>query len=91
MKLFYTLALLTLLAACKPVTEPDMKLSVAHGGRIQIERIGVLEDPLAYGDKRGVYIIRDTKTGAEYIGVSGIGISQTADHMNGKVKKQHEE
>ncbi len=48
--------------------------------RIQVTLISTVRDDLAYYDKRGVYLIKDTKTGQEYIGVSGIGISEIAKH-----------
>lgn len=32
------------------------------------------------------YIITDTKTGTEYIGVSGIGITETGSHQAGKAR-----
>lgn len=51
--------------------------------RIKIERVGIINDQLAYHSQRGVYIITDTKTGKEYIGVSGIGISDVGH--SGKV------
>lgn len=52
--------------------------------RIEITKIEVITDRLAYDNKRGVYLIKDTKTGIEYLGVSGIGISELGDHMAGK-------
>ena len=81
-------------AACGP--KPTMPLAVPEtlppvepsgaSPRVTVERIGVFKDDLAYGDRRGVYIIRDTKTGREFIGVSGIGISELGSHgvQNGK-------
>ena len=51
--------------------------------RVKIERIGIINDHLAYNWTRGIYIITDTKTGKEYIGVSGIGISEVG--RSGKI------
>lgn len=93
-RLLASLAAATLCAACGP--KPTMPLAVpeqleavgpsGQPGRVTVERIGVFKDDLAYGDRRGVYIIRDTQTGREYIGVSGIGISELGSHgvQNGK-------
>ena len=78
-----------LLSACAP--EPDMAMrtqkpaelksaEVGGGDRITITRIGIFQDTLAYGDRRGVYLINDSKTGKEYLGVSGIGISEIGCH-----------
>lgn len=71
------------LAACSPSPTMPMQLLQAHD-RVSIERIGVIEDDLAYSKRRGIYIITDKKTGKEFIGVSGIGISETSKHLAGK-------
>lgn len=72
-----------------PLAVPEQLEAVGPSGqpsRVMVERIGVFKDDLAYGDRRGVYIIRDTQTGREYIGVSGVGISELGSHgvQNGK-------
>lgn len=84
-----------LLVACGP--EPDMPMSkqwrqskeaqpapVADNSRIEVTRIGVFADDLAYGSRRGVYIIRDRETGREFLGVSGVGVSELGSHSAGK-------
>jgi len=48
----------------------------ASKNRVRVVRVWVLVDDIAYGGKRGVYVITDTTTGREYIGVSGVGISE---------------
>ena len=58
--------------------------------RFQITRVGVFEDDLAYGARRGVYLIVDKDTGTEYIGVSGVGISERGSHSNGKIRATDE-
>ena len=58
--------------------------------RIKVERIGVVHDDLAYNDERGIYIIKDDKTGVEYIGVSGIGISEAGSYFVGKSTSEYE-
>lgn len=55
-------------------------VDVNPSDRIIVNRISVIQDSLAYGDKRGVYVIIDTKTGKEYIGVSGVGITEAGSH-----------
>jgi len=47
-------------------------------------------DALAYDNWRGVYLIQDKQTGQEYIGISGIGISEISSHTQlvGKVQQQ---
>ena len=83
------------LGGCGP--SPDMpmcnqtrnakEVTVKDNARATVTRIGVFEDDLAYNSKRGVYLIRDEKTGKEYLGVSGIGISELGSHLQivGKV------
>lgn len=75
-----------LCGGCSP--EPDTTMGVttpvSTSARITVTRIGVIEDSLAYSDRRGIYIITDTKTGKEYVGVSGIGISELGSHSSGK-------
>ncbi|URG14030.1 hypothetical protein [Pectobacterium phage vB_ParM-25] len=51
---------------------------------IAVVQVGIFKDELAYGNRRGVYRIKDQRTGKEYIGVSGIGISEVSNHSNGK-------
>ena len=41
-------------------------------------------DESAYGNVRNVYILKDRVNGKEYIGVSGIGISERGNHQQGK-------
>ena len=50
----------------------------------EVSRVGVFEDSLAFKGKRGIYEIKDLKTGKSYIGVSGIGISEKGVHSSGK-------
>jgi len=52
--------------------------------RFTVERVGVVDDSLAYGDRRGIYLIRDKQTDKEFVGVSGIGISELGSHPVGK-------
>lgn len=52
--------------------------------RVTVTRIGVFEDNLAYNERRGIYLIKDNQTGQEYVGVSGVGISEIGEHTCGK-------
>ncbi len=77
------IATCSILSGCSREPEADTPMlvtPVTTSARITVTRIGIIDDPLAYGDRRGVYIITDTKTGMEYIGVSGIGISELGSH-----------
>lgn len=57
-----------------------------NAGRVNLTRIGIVEDDAAYNGRRAIYIIVDRKTGQEFIGVSGIGISETGSHQCGKTR-----
>ena len=76
------------------VIEPDTPLNEIKAkdteGRINVTRIGVFPDTLAYGDKRGIYVIKDNYSGKEYIGISGIGISEVGSHSSDDDKVQDE-
>lgn len=75
---------------CHPLAPPITDNMVGATGadednhRVKVRRIDVIEDWTAYQNRRGIYVITDTKTGKEYIGVSGIGITETGTHSAGK-------
>jgi hypothetical protein len=98
-----SLLAVTLLAALTACTQrgpqPDTELTTPRSqlgpkelaaGRFKVERVGVFSDGLAYGDKRGIYVITDTKTGQEFVGVSGVGISELGRHQSGKTSVSDE-
>lgn len=58
--------------------------------RFKVERVGVFHDGLAYSGERGIYVITDTETRQEFVGVSGIGISELASHQSGKTRTSDE-
>jgi hypothetical protein len=84
------LGILLAVSGCGP--DPDTPLRVETmphvpelgTGRITITRIGVIKDDLSYDGRRGVYVIVDTKTGKEFIGISGVGITETGAHLQNK-------
>ena len=77
--------LLLFLASCSPETADTTlkteKPPAANEGRAQVTRIGIFDDPLAYNGKRGIYLVRDTTTGKEFIGISGVGIAELGSHQ----------
>lgn len=102
MRKFLALGIAALLSACSP--EPDMQMQyrqrlkadavpVTDGTLVTVERIGVFKDDLAYQERRGVYVIRDNATGREFIGVSGIGITEVGTHSQplGKIVIQKQD
>ena len=75
------------LVGCSP--EPDTALTIAppnQGTRFTVERVGVIEDDLAYNNRRGIYVLTDRQTDKQYVGMSGVGISELGSHAqsNGK-------
>lgn len=85
-----------LIAACaKPAyQEVEMKdyspIETPTSQRVEITRLGVFHDGLAYDNKRGIYLIKDRETGKEFIGISGIGITEVGDHQSGKSRFEDE-
>ncbi len=82
MKKLLLIASITILSGCDEI-QPDTKMSETSppsDTRIKVDRIGVFADGLAYNHMRGIYIITDTKTGEEFVGISGIGISELGSH-----------
>lgn len=73
-----------------PTRAPDyarVQMQVETRGetdRVSVVKLTEFRDGLAYENMRGIYIITDKKTGKEYIGVSGIGITETGSHACGK-------
>jgi hypothetical protein len=80
-----------MLSACEKVSDmsieqDDIKTSdYGSSGRFKVERVSVFYDKLAYDRKRGVYVITDTETGKQFVGVSGVGVSELGSHPSGKV------
>ena len=74
--------------ACGPT--PDMPMrkqsaaakpaEVVDNPRVEVVRIGVFEDDLAYENRRGVYLVTDKETGQSFIGISGVGITEVGSH-----------
>lgn len=82
-------ALVVMLAGCEPSADTLQRkyrdtLGIANSGRFKLERVQVVHDSLAYDDERGIYLLTDTQTGQEFVGISGIGISVLGRHSAGK-------
>ena len=86
------LALLAMISGCE--TEEQYKIAKVveqeSSDRIVVKRLSIFTDSLAYRNDRGIYLIVDTETGKEYIGVSGIGIAESGSHTSGKVAADDE-
>lgn len=97
MKVIAIFAAAVLLSGCKIERSPEERqrrmpaqLSVTSSERFKVERVQVIRDPLAYNGDRGIYLLTDTHTGQEFVGVSGVGISELGMHLSGKVNIQDE-
>jgi hypothetical protein len=82
------IALVLALSACEPTAQAKMKSTAIvtpteSSGRYTMVLVEKFDDGLAYNGTRGLYVITDTETGREWIGVSGIGISELGSHTNG--------
>lgn len=82
-----------LLAGCGPTPDTELQrvppMKPAIGPRFSVSRVGVFRYEIAYDEVRGIYVIVDSQTGKEYVGVSGVGIAETGSHQAGKT--QHED
>lgn len=66
------------------------KLEVETSARFRVKRVSVFRDDLAYGRQRGVYVIYDSITGRELVGISGVGIGELGQHQDGKGVRRDE-
>lgn len=88
--LVVAIAILIIIGGCS--TEPSIPdvSCTQNSSRFEISRVSIVKDDIAYGGKRGIYIIKDKKTNTEYVGISGIGISEVGNHIAGKISKNDE-
>jgi hypothetical protein len=101
MRIKLSIALITLSLALYGCSEDYIKNKAAISTKVAVDtsveidgikvtKIGVINDSTAYGSERAVYRITDSKTGKEFIGISGVGISETGTHRTGKAHHQDE-
>lgn len=64
--------------------EKNSEMPTNNTSRYKVKMVATFEDDIAYGNKRGIYEITDTQTGKVYLGVSGIGITETGSHSQDK-------
>ena len=89
-----TLGVLAAMTGCQPADTGPQDLTATTEPvarpRFEVTRLQRFRDDLAYNAERGIYLIKDTRTGAEYFGVSGVGINELGDHRIGKDTRTHE-
>lgn len=95
MKILIAMIALLALAGCDDTPDSIQRrmaepISYKSNGRFKVERVGVIYDALAYNEKRGIYVITDTETNQEFVGVSGVGVSELAAHQSGKIRQTDE-
>lgn len=79
MKLILSLLVVATLCGCGQSPEDSRRVDTngsATHGRFNLQLSETFRDPSAHDGYREVYLLTDTKTGREYVGVSGIGISE---------------
>ena len=67
------------------VSEPQAT-SPAPAARFSLVLVQNFRDSGAYNGYRSVYVLKDSTTGQEFVGVSGIGISELGAHQSGKTR-----
>jgi hypothetical protein len=88
-------AALVLLAQCSDnngIAPTELKVDTRPKieQRFDVENVQNFKDDIAYNGVRGIYIVKDNLTGKEYIGISGVGISETGSHSAGKTRVSDE-
>lgn len=58
--------------------------------RFRVMKVQMIRDPDAYKGLRSIYVIRDRVTNREYMGITGVGISDMGVHSIGKVNEVDE-
>lgn len=90
MKFLIILTSLLMLSACQESeaerVEREQKrgVQVEPQSRVTVKRISKFYDNIAYNGERAIYLIIDEKTGKEFIGISGVGITEVGSHSSGK-------
>lgn len=70
--------------------KPISKEIIKDSGRFDLKKIQTFSDTDSYNYKRSVYILIDKETGKEFVGVSGVGISELSTHTSGKTTIEDE-
>lgn len=90
MKLLILTSLL-MLSACVEESEAERVereqkrgVQIEPQSSVTVKRITKFYDDIAYNGTRAIYLITDEKTGKEFIGISGIGITEVGSHSSGK-------
>lgn len=74
---------------CHP-SEPMERAEGMDAYRFRVTFCDSFRDLDSYTGRRSIYLIRDSVTGAEFVGISGIGISELGAHYVGKLRQTDE-
>lgn len=85
----YCAVLALLLCGCLREKDPPVqipvqtRLALQDSGeqRFTVKLVGEFENPKAYVRVHRIYVIRDETTGKEFIGVTGLGLSELGSHQ----------
>src|ERR1700744_5997335 len=69
---------------------PTVNAPVQSSTRVIVEYAQAVQDTHAYDGYRTIFIVKDTVTGQEYIGMSGMGITELGVHPAGKTQAPDE-
>jgi hypothetical protein len=70
--------------------ETRQSWAMPSDGRFKLARVQDFQDNAAYNNYRSVYLLIDTETGKEFVGISGVGISELGSHRSGKTSATDE-
>ena len=99
-KIFIALALTFIFSGCESASSKYPSVSgqvykeepkiISNTSEFDLVKKQSFFDDDAYSQVRSVYVLKDKTTGKEYIGISGIGISERGSHTSGKSTIQDE-
>lgn len=89
MKTVILVVIAMLFLGCEPAKEVEHKkmqldYNTPSDGRFELEKVQSFVDGDSYSRTRSIFILTDKQTGKEYVGVSGVGISEMGSHLSGK-------
>jgi len=79
MRRYLILAVAMAICGCNSEELPQTQFKVARSQRFSVEEVGEFYDTSHDGGYRRRYLIRDSKTGVEFLAVSGVGVAKVGD------------
>jgi hypothetical protein len=72
------------IVSCQTKEQPINSTNKQQNERFLVRFVQAIEDTEAPFDRRKIYIIKDKVTKKEYIGITGVGISEITDSMRNR-------